>query len=226
MLSLDDAPISVLQPSVVAALRSRNCVAVTMAEERGSVALFSDPLPNLVPQFWFSDTARGWKRRGKPETSFFPGVPETGVGQDVPVQVPVLVGLSKVQFRWRIQGPRTMPGERLLPGCSSRGWVRGRGIPGVVLVGRGLTLVLGSCGPILLGCHEVLLNGTAHGSASVCSQPPLPSGTSTSTSCRDDEEPSCEMAFSYRSGTIRDRHYRVLLVRTASCIYWTSSLCI
>ncbi|KAL1443979.1 hypothetical protein MTO96_030098 [Rhipicephalus appendiculatus] len=65
--------------------------------------------------------ARGCKRRGQPKTSFCPGVPETGVGQDVPVQVPVLVGLSKVQFWWPIQGSRTRPGERLLPGCSSRG---------------------------------------------------------------------------------------------------------
>ncbi|KAL1484479.1 hypothetical protein MTO96_050030 [Rhipicephalus appendiculatus] len=80
-----------------------------------------------------------------------PGVPETGVGQDVPVQVPVPVDLSKVLFRWPLQGPRTRPGERLLPGCSSRSWARGRGLPGAVLVGRGLTLVLGSSGAILRG---------------------------------------------------------------------------
>ncbi|KAL1468741.1 hypothetical protein MTO96_041282 [Rhipicephalus appendiculatus] len=75
------------------------------------------------------EKARGWKRRGQPKTSFCPGVPETGVGQDVPVQVPVPVDLSKVLFRWPLEGPRTRPGERLLPGCSSRGWARGRGLP-------------------------------------------------------------------------------------------------
>ncbi|KAL1483958.1 hypothetical protein MTO96_050143 [Rhipicephalus appendiculatus] len=95
--------------------------------------------------------ARGWERRGQTKMSFCPGVPEAGVEQDVPVEVPVTVGLSKVQLRWPIQGPRARPGERLLPRCTSRGWVIGRGPAGVVHVGRGLTLVLGSCGPILLG---------------------------------------------------------------------------
>ncbi|KAL1483526.1 hypothetical protein MTO96_012525 [Rhipicephalus appendiculatus] len=75
--------------------------------------------------------------------------------------------LSKVQFRGPIQGLRTRPIELFQPGCSSRVRVRGRGLPGAVFVGRGLTLILGSSGPILLVGRDVHFSGTAHGSASV-----------------------------------------------------------
>ncbi|KAL1484527.1 hypothetical protein MTO96_032535 [Rhipicephalus appendiculatus] len=56
-----------------------------------------------------------------PKTSFCPGVPETCVRQDVPVQVPVRVGLSKFQFRWACprsssDGPSKFRGRGLVSG--------------------------------------------------------------------------------------------------------------
>ncbi|KAH8024403.1 hypothetical protein HPB51_022887 [Rhipicephalus microplus] len=49
--------------------------------------------------------------------------------------------------------------------------VRGRGLLGVVLGSRGLTLDLRSCDPDCWVGRDVRLNGAAHGSASVCRQP-------------------------------------------------------
>ncbi|KAH7955751.1 hypothetical protein HPB52_003622 [Rhipicephalus sanguineus] len=90
--------------------------------------------------------------------------------------------LAKVHFRWPVQGSSTRPPERLLPGCRGRGQDRGRGLPGAVLVGRGLTLALRSCDLYCWVGRNFRLNGGAHGSDDA---PPAPKEVVASTEVTD-----------------------------------------
>ncbi|XP_075733425.1 uncharacterized protein LOC142775669 isoform X2 [Rhipicephalus microplus] len=97
-------------------------------------------------------------------------VPGSVPGSDVG---PVRVG--QVELRCVCSGSspsactrsKTGPAERLLPGCSGREQVRGRGLPCVVLVSRGLILDLRSCDPDCWVGHDVRLNGAAHEQSAV-----------------------------------------------------------
>ncbi|KAL1471662.1 hypothetical protein MTO96_039809 [Rhipicephalus appendiculatus] len=81
--------------------------------------------------------ARGWKRRGQTkwcaarEDEFLPAF------------------LRRTLDRTCLPGP--VPEACLRSSSGGPTKVRGPGIPGAVFVGRGLTLTLGSCCPILLG---------------------------------------------------------------------------